>query len=143
MPRVPWETVCPCCPSASIQPIPTDGLFSLCHFQDILTDLSAESETLSLECEVQDCSAHKVDAPGLWLGTFHQDERGQSFSNSKFLPLMHNCRTNSCCSRVLCNISASYSHSTTSHDNPVRWFYFLRESSRFGTITGDLPEPHL
>ncbi|KAK2495689.1 hypothetical protein MC885_001553 [Smutsia gigantea] len=26
---------------------------------DILTDLSAESETLSLECEVQDCSAHK------------------------------------------------------------------------------------
>ncbi|XP_031289154.2 diacylglycerol lipase-beta isoform X1 [Camelus dromedarius] len=27
--------------------------------QDILTDLSAESETLVLECEVQDCSAHK------------------------------------------------------------------------------------
>nr|XP_055196780.1 diacylglycerol lipase-beta isoform X2 [Nyctereutes procyonoides] len=27
--------------------------------QDILTDLSAESETLSLECGVQDCSAHK------------------------------------------------------------------------------------
>ncbi|XP_019493049.1 PREDICTED: sn1-specific diacylglycerol lipase beta isoform X4 [Hipposideros armiger] len=27
--------------------------------QDILTDLSAESETLDLECEVQDCSAHK------------------------------------------------------------------------------------
>ncbi|XP_076996644.1 diacylglycerol lipase-beta isoform X2 [Tamandua tetradactyla] len=27
--------------------------------QDILTDLSAESETLDVECEVQDCSAHK------------------------------------------------------------------------------------
>lgn len=27
--------------------------------QDILTDLSAENETLNLECEVQDCSAHK------------------------------------------------------------------------------------
>ncbi|XP_059011184.1 diacylglycerol lipase-beta isoform X1 [Mustela lutreola] len=27
--------------------------------QDILTDLSAESETLNLECGVQDCSAHK------------------------------------------------------------------------------------
>ncbi|KAG8513677.1 Sn1-specific diacylglycerol lipase beta, partial [Galemys pyrenaicus] len=27
--------------------------------QDILTDLSAESETLNLECEVQDCWAHK------------------------------------------------------------------------------------
>ncbi|XP_016069105.1 PREDICTED: sn1-specific diacylglycerol lipase beta, partial [Miniopterus natalensis] len=27
--------------------------------QDILTDLSAESETLDLECEVQDCVAHK------------------------------------------------------------------------------------
>uniref|UniRef100_A0A8D0P750 Diacylglycerol lipase-beta n=1 Tax=Sus scrofa TaxID=9823 RepID=A0A8D0P750_PIG len=27
--------------------------------QDILTDLSAESETLNLECEVQDCFAHK------------------------------------------------------------------------------------
>ncbi|OWK11146.1 DAGLB [Cervus elaphus hippelaphus] len=28
--------------------------------QDILTDLSAESEPLNLECEVQDCWAHKV-----------------------------------------------------------------------------------
>ncbi|XP_001508017.1 diacylglycerol lipase-beta [Ornithorhynchus anatinus] len=27
--------------------------------QDILTDLSAQSETLNLECEVQDCMAHK------------------------------------------------------------------------------------
>lgn len=42
--------------------MPTTG----CHFsclpflQDILTDLSAESESLHLEAEVQDCVAHKV-----------------------------------------------------------------------------------
>lgn len=33
---------------------------SLAALQDILTDLSAESEALELDCGVQDCSAHKV-----------------------------------------------------------------------------------
>lgn len=36
--------------------------------QDILTDLSAESEDLNLECGVQDCSAHKVRALGFVFG---------------------------------------------------------------------------
>lgn len=42
-------------------PRPTASPHTL--FQDILTDLSAESEPLDLECEVQDCWAHKV-GPG-------------------------------------------------------------------------------
>ena len=42
-------------------PRPTASPHTL--FQDILTDLSAESEPLDLECDVQDCWAHKV-GPG-------------------------------------------------------------------------------
>lgn len=45
-------------PQSSHSPAPLT--LSLAALQDILTDLSAESEALELDCGVQDCSAHKV-----------------------------------------------------------------------------------
>ena len=43
---------------------PSDASFPCALSQDILTDLSAESETLDLEYDVQDSLAHKVEALG-------------------------------------------------------------------------------
>lgn len=54
----------PHCPRDLTPSLTPQLMAFLTLLQDILTDLSAESETLDIECEVQDCLAHKVQAMG-------------------------------------------------------------------------------
>lgn len=48
------------------------------HSQDVLTDLSAESENLELGIELQDCVAHKVGISERWSNVAGAREDGLS-----------------------------------------------------------------